>query len=56
MTLDDAIRTAIDYETRVREVYRQAAEEVSDPLGKRLLQSLANDEQYHLDYLEKKLD
>jgi rubrerythrin len=55
MTLDEAIQTALDYETRVRDTYLSAIETVSDPIGIRLFQALAEDEQYHLDYLNKKL-
>ena len=55
MTLDEAIQTALDYETRVRDTYLSAIETVSDPMGIRLFQALADDEQYHVDYLNKKL-
>ena len=55
MTLDEAIQTALDYETRVRDTYLSAIETVSDPIGIRLFQALAEDEQYHVDYLNKKL-
>lgn len=56
MTLGEAIQTAIDYETKVRDIYIQAGERVSDPVGRRLFQTLADDEQYHIDYLNKKLE
>ena len=55
MTLDEAIQTALDYETRVRDTYRSAIETVTDPIGIRLFQALADDEQYHVDYLNRKL-
>ena len=55
MTLDEAIQTALDYETRVRDTYLSAIETVSDPIGIRLFQALADDEQYHVDYLNRKL-
>jgi rubrerythrin len=55
MTLGEAIQTAIDYETRVRDIYIDAAGRVSDPVGTRLFKALAGDEQYHIDYLKKKL-
>jgi len=55
MTLEEAIQTALTYEKKVRDVYRTAAESVSDPVGKRLFRALADDEQYHVSYLEKKL-
>ncbi len=56
MTLEEAIQKALDYETRVRDIYRSALGSVSDPVGKRLFLALADDEQYHVDYLRKKLD
>ncbi|HIJ56263.1 MAG TPA: hypothetical protein HPQ03_09070 [Deltaproteobacteria bacterium] len=56
MKLGEAIQTAIDYETKVLNVYRNASDAISDMVGKRLFQALANDEQYHVDYLKKKLD
>lgn len=56
MTLGEAIQTAVDYETRIRDIYVQAADRVADPVGRRLFRTLADDEQYHIDYLNKKLE
>jgi rubrerythrin len=56
MTLEEAIRTAIDYEVQARNAYQQAAENVSDPIGNRILKALAKDEQLHVKYLTQKLD
>lgn len=56
MTLEEAIRTAIDYEVQARNAYQQAAENVSDPIGNRILKALAKDEQLHVEYLAQKLD
>ena len=56
MTLGDAIQTAVDYETRIRDIYVEAAEQTADPVGQRLFRTLADDEQYHIDYLNKKLE
>jgi rubrerythrin len=56
MTLGEAIQTAIDYETRIRDIYNDAAVRVSDLTGTRLFKALASDEQYHVDYLNKKLE
>ena len=56
MTLDEAIKTAIDYETRIRDIYREAAEKVSDPRGKKILQLLGDDEQRHVEYLLDSLE
>ncbi len=56
MTMEEAIKTAIDYETRIRDIYRDAAEVVSDPAGKRILQMLGDDEQHHVEYLMDRLE
>ncbi len=56
MTLEEAIQTAIDFETRIRDLYIHAAERIPDPVGQRLFKTLADDEQYHIDYLNKKLE
>ncbi len=55
MKIDRAIEAAIQYETRVRDVYRSAAEKCDDETGKRVLRVLAEEEQQHLDYLVEKL-
>ena len=55
MKLGEAIQTAIDYETKVLKIYRSASDALSDTTGKRLFDALADDEQYHVDYLKKKL-
>ena len=56
MTIEEAIKTAIEFETQVRQVYRNAAESASDPVGKRIFKVLAEEEQGHLEYLRTKLD
>jgi len=56
MTLEEAIRTAIDYEIQAFNVYKQAAESVSDPIGNRILKTLAEDERLHVKYLRQRLD
>ena len=55
MTIEEAIKTAIDYETRIRDIYKDAAAKVTEPAGKRILQTLRDDEQNHIDYLEDRL-
>jgi len=56
MTLEEAIKTAIQYETKIRDVYRAAAQKVSEPAGKSFLETMAEDEQHHLDYLMDRLE
>jgi len=56
MTVEEAIKTAIDYEIRIRDIYRDAAQKISDPAGKRTLTMLADDEQHHIEYLMDRLE
>ena len=37
MKIEEAIRTAIEYETKILAVYSQAADEVKDARGKKVL-------------------
>lgn len=55
MELGEAIERAINYETRVRDLYREASQAISDEVGRRVLELLAGEEQGHLDYLEQLL-
>ena len=54
-TLGDAIQTAIDYEQKILKIYAQASDAASYPAGRTLYGALAEDERYHVAYLEKKL-
>ena len=55
MTIEEAIKTAIEYETRIRDIYREAEAAVDDETGKRIFEALGNDEQHHIDYLQHTL-
>ena len=55
MTIEEAIKTAIEYEVRIRDIYREATAAVDDEVGKRIFEALCNDEQHHIDYLQYKL-
>ncbi len=55
MKVDEAIKTAIQYETNVRDVYLEALDKASDEKGKRIFKLLASEEQHHLDFLYSKL-
>ena len=56
MTLEEAIKTAIEYEIRIRDIYLEATAAVDDEVGKRIFETLGNDEQHHIDYLQHKLE
>jgi rubrerythrin len=55
MTLEEAIKMALEYENKVRDAYMDAAEKASDDVGKRVFATLGKEEQGHVDYLEEKL-
>jgi rubrerythrin len=55
MTIEEAIKTAIDYETKIRDIYRDAANKVTDPSGKKFFKMMGDDEQYHVEYLMERL-
>jgi rubrerythrin len=56
MTLEEAIKTAIEYEVEARDVYRAATKSSQDPILKRIFKALGDDEQLHVDYLVEKLN
>ena len=55
MTIEKAIKTALEYEARIRDIYREATAAVDDEAGKRIFETLCKDEQHHIDYLQYKL-
>ena len=55
MDVDEAIKTAIEFETRVRDQYAKAAAKAVDPDAKKVLEVLAGEEQDHLNYLHSRL-
>ena len=56
MTIEQAIKTALEYERKVRDSYLQAAKNSQDDTGKRIFKVLAKEEQQHVNYLKEKLD
>ncbi len=55
MTIEEAIKTAIEFETRIRDIYQEATAAVDDEVGKRIFETLCKDEQHHIDYLQHTL-
>jgi rubrerythrin len=55
MDLEEAIKTAIEYETLVMKVYDEALSTATDKVGKRIFQVLAEEEKRHLEYLNSRL-
>lgn len=56
MNLETAIKSALAFENRIRDLYIEAVAGTEDPAGKKIFQTLADDEQHHVDYLESRLD
>lgn len=56
LTVEEAITTAIAFETRVRDTYLKAVEAATDDTGRRVFKLLAKEEQGHLDYLNSRLE
>ena len=56
MTLEQAIQTAIEYETKIRDIYFKGLETIQDEVGKRIIKMLGDDEQHHVDYLKFQLE
>lgn len=56
MELEKAIVTALDYEVRIRDLYRSLAETTQNSEGRELFAALQDDEQRHVDYLTHLLD
>ena len=55
MNLEEAITSALEYETRIRDLYREAAAESADPAARRVFGTLGDDEQRHVAYLRRRL-
>jgi len=56
MNLEEAIKTAIEYETRIHDLYQKEAVSIKDPRGKLVLRALGVDELHHITYLLKTRD
>ncbi len=56
MNLQEAIGVALDFERKVRDHYRRGAKAIEDPQGRKLFETLAVEEQGHVDYLQFCLD
>ena len=56
MTLEEAIKTALEYEKRIRDLYLEGADLIKNETGKDFFKTFAKDEESHVRYLEKKLD
>ncbi len=51
MNLQEALNVALDYEHKVRDHYANGAKTIDNPQGKKVFETLAREEQGHVDYL-----
>jgi len=56
MNIEEAIKTALQYESRVVNVYREAMDKAQDPTGQKVFKALSDDEMKHVAYLKDKLE
>ncbi|MFC1477495.1 hypothetical protein ACFL6L_03400 [candidate division KSB1 bacterium] len=56
MTIEEAIKTAIEYEERVRDIYYENAKKFHDATARKIFTVLGEEEQKHVDYLEDRLE
>jgi rubrerythrin len=55
MELEATLKSALEFENRIRDLYIEAAANTEDAAGKKIFQDLADDEQNHVAYLESRL-
>ena len=55
MLIEQAIKTAIEYEQKIRDVYRKAADASGDEMGRQVFTALAADEANHVSFLVRQL-
>lgn len=56
MNLEEAIKSAIEYEGKVHKTYLEAMDKATDDVGKRVFKTLCDEEKRHLVYLRERLD
>ncbi len=56
MTIEEAIKTGLEFEERVRKVYSEAAKKFAEPTARRVFSVLADEEDRHVQYLESRLE
>ena len=56
MTIEQAIKTGIEFEIEVRHVYSEAAKKFKDLVARKIFGVLADEEDRHVQYLESRLE
>ena len=55
MTIEEAIKTAVDHEERVRDLYKESINKVNNSTVQKIFKVLADEEETHVDYLKNSL-
>ena len=55
MNLREALQISLEYENKVRDHYKMGVGKITDPVGRRIFTTLAEEEQNHVDFLENRL-
>lgn len=55
MNLEEAIKTAISYESKVHKTYLDAKDQATSEVAKRVFKTLCDEEMMHLNYLNERL-
>ncbi len=55
MNVEEALETALEFENKVRDAYREMAETAGSKIGESVFGVLAHEEQHHVEYLESRL-
>lgn len=55
MNVEEALETALEFENKVRDAYREMAETSASKIGENVFGVLAHEEQHHVEYLESRL-
>ena len=56
MTIEEAIKTAINYEVKIRDLYKKNSDTLNNPVAKKIFKVLADEEQLHVEYLKNSLN
>jgi len=56
VTIEQALKSGLEYEMRVRKVYSEAAKKFGDPVARKIFRVLADEEDRHVAYLESRLE
>ena len=55
MNVEEALKTALEFENKVRDAYREMEQEAGSDVGRKVFGVLADEEQHHVEYLESRL-